>query len=566
MSDTEPGSKALAQDGQDSDQVLDFVQQGLLPLPLKSILVARLVCKYWQTHIGCLIPALTLPFEVWAQGAASVTAALVASHPNPYADGSSSSEEDDEDVEEEEEKGDEGVTLMSRGAPPSPAAVATSMRLLGQLPQLKSLLISGSMSPAAWRLVGPAVTSSSSHDLQQRLLQLHLVGLDLPDPTQLEQVMAALTSLTLLYMHVSMKSPALQAAHLEAVSCATQLQHLALWVYQATSRCLVDPLLQLTNLQHLDLTYKGIFNDQRPALSDPASLSQLQPLTSLCSGGLASPLLPQPSLTCLQCLSITGLTKRLHHSAVSSIAACSSLRQLRLEAGKRGVAAVAAEHLQLLSPLQHLTSLFVAVSKGSLPSQKSSQQLLTLSAMGEGLRSLALTADHRLSVDTPLLVGLAQQWPKLEALRLNKFAPTEGFSGFGGLTGLTALSLKPGQGTGKLLHGLLEGLTPLRALQRLHIDLNTSLRLDQVEAVAEACADRLRHLSLNMRGSSIGSKAVVAIAQLRELTSLQLLNTLAATLMGPPAIAALRSMTALRWLSVQAPEDAGSQTPGEDWL
>jgi hypothetical protein len=27
MSNTEPASKALAQDGQDSDQVLDFVQQ-----------------------------------------------------------------------------------------------------------------------------------------------------------------------------------------------------------------------------------------------------------------------------------------------------------------------------------------------------------------------------------------------------------------------------------------------------------------------------------------------------------------------------------------------------------
>jgi hypothetical protein len=310
----------------------------------------------------------------------------------------------------------------------------------------------------------------------------------------------------------------------------------------------------------------GIFNDQRPVLSDPASLGQLLPLTSLSTGGLASPLLPHPNLTRLQCLSISGLTKRLHPAAIISIAACSSLRQLRLEAGRRGLAAVAAEHLQLLCPLQQLTSLTVAVSKGSLPSSRSSQQLLTMSAMGDGLRVLALTADHRLAVDTPLLVGLAQQWPRLEALRMHKFGPREGFQGFGALTGLTALSLKPGQGTGKLLHGLLEGLTPLRALQRLHIDVNTGLRLDHVEAVAEACSDRLRHLSLNMRGSSIGSKAVVAIAQLRELTSLQLLNTLAATLMGPPAIAAVRSMTALRRLSVQAPEDAGSQTPGEGWL
>jgi hypothetical protein len=49
----------------------------------------------------------------------------------------------------------------------------------------------------------------------------------------------------------------LQAAHLEALSAATQLQQLSLWVYQATSRCLIDPLLQLSNLQHLDLAYKG---------------------------------------------------------------------------------------------------------------------------------------------------------------------------------------------------------------------------------------------------------------------------------------------------------------------
>jgi hypothetical protein len=65
-------------------------------------------------------------------------------------------------------------------------------------------------SPAAWRSIGPALTGSSSCQLQQRLLQLHLGGLDLPDPGLLEQVMAALTSLTLLHFHVSMKSPALQ--------------------------------------------------------------------------------------------------------------------------------------------------------------------------------------------------------------------------------------------------------------------------------------------------------------------------------------------------------------------
>lgn len=53
-----------------------------------------------------------------------------------------------------------------------------------------------------------------------------------------------------------------QAAHLETIAGATQLRHLALWVYQATSRCLLDPLLQLSQLQHLDLAYKGGWSEQ----------------------------------------------------------------------------------------------------------------------------------------------------------------------------------------------------------------------------------------------------------------------------------------------------------------
>lgn len=56
--------------------------------------------------------------------------------------------------------------------------------------------------------MGPALSSSSN--LQQQLVRLQLVGLDLPDPSLLEQVMLGLSSLTQLHCHVSMKSAALQ--------------------------------------------------------------------------------------------------------------------------------------------------------------------------------------------------------------------------------------------------------------------------------------------------------------------------------------------------------------------
>lgn len=39
--------------------------QGLVPLSLRSILVARLVCKHWQQSVGCLISKLSIPYEVW---------------------------------------------------------------------------------------------------------------------------------------------------------------------------------------------------------------------------------------------------------------------------------------------------------------------------------------------------------------------------------------------------------------------------------------------------------------------------------------------------------------------
>lgn len=63
------------------------------------------------------------------------------------------------------------------------------------------------------------------------------------------------------------------------------------------------------------------------------------------------------------------------------ISSCSSpaLRELRLEAGRRGIAAVAADQLDHLGFMTQLTNLSLALSKGSLPAGKSTQQLLKLS-------------------------------------------------------------------------------------------------------------------------------------------------------------------------------------------
>lgn len=115
-------------------------------------------------------------------------------------------------------------------------------------------------------------------------------------------------------------------------------------------------------------------------------------------------------------------------------------------------------------------------------------------------------------------------------------------AGLGAFTSLVALALKPGTGTGKLLVELEAALQPMQRLQRLHLDLKSALQLQHVQAVAEACSSRLQHLSLNMRASNIGSKAIESIAQLSCLTSLQLLGTTAETLAGPPAAVALQSM------------------------
>lgn len=94
-------------------------------------------------------------------------------------------------------------------------------------------------------------------------------------------------------------------------------------------------------------------------------------------------------------------------------------------------------------------------------------------------------------------------------------------------------------------------------------DFHGALKVEHVTAVSAACGGRLRHLALNTRAADIGSRAVSAIAECTGLSSLQLLNTAASTLSGPPAVSALRSMAALRWLSVQAAEDAQSQQPLE---
>jgi hypothetical protein len=114
--------------------------------------------------------------------------------------------------------------------------------------------------------------------------------------------------------------------------------------------------------------------------------------------------------------------------------------------------------------------------------------------------------------------------------------------GLGAFTSLQSLSLKPGTGTGKLLFELAPALQPLTTLKRLHLDFKSALQLEHVQAVADACRGSLKHLSLNMRASSIGSKALESIAQLQQLTSLQLLGTTLATLAGPPAWQALQSM------------------------
>lgn len=175
----------------------------------------------------------------------------------------------------------------------------------------------------------------------------------------------------------------------------------------------------------------GIFNDQRPQLAHKDSISSLIHLTSLSSQGLASPALPHPALTSLHSFNALGLTKRLSGSSLALILSCSSIRALRIEAGRRGLSAVAAEHLHHLGSMTQLSSISISLSKGSQPASKSTQQLLGLGI--PGLKGFAVgSGDHRLGFSTEQLQGLAAQWPRLESLRLSSFSPLQGLAGAAG--------------------------------------------------------------------------------------------------------------------------------------
>jgi hypothetical protein len=172
----------------------------------------------------------------------------------------------------------------------------------------------------------------------------------------------------------------------------------------------------------------GIFNDQRPQLAHKDSISALVHLTCLSSHGLASPALPHPALTSLQSFNALGLTKRLSGSSLALVASCSSIRSLRIEAGRRGLSAVAAEHLHHLGSMSQLTSISISLSKGGQSASKSTAQLLDIRI--PGLKGFAVgSGDHRLGFSTEQLQGMAQQWPRLESLRLSSFSPLQGLAG-----------------------------------------------------------------------------------------------------------------------------------------
>lgn len=175
----------------------------------------------------------------------------------------------------------------------------------------------------------------------------------------------------------------------------------------------------------------GIFNDQRPHVSGPHSaICALSRLTNLSSTGLATPLLPHPALTALVSFSALGLIRRISGSSLALISSCSSIRSLKIEAGRRGIAAVAAEHLHYMRSMRHLTSISIALSKGGQAASKSTQQLLQLQL--PGLKSFAVgSGDHRLGFSTQQLQDMAAQWPALESLRLSSFSPLQGFAGEG---------------------------------------------------------------------------------------------------------------------------------------
>ncbi|KAF6261794.1 hypothetical protein COO60DRAFT_1625218 [Scenedesmus sp. NREL 46B-D3] len=313
-----------------------------------------------------------------------------------------------------------------------------------------------------------------------------------------------------------------QPDHLDALATGSQLQSLSLCVYQTglggSSRVQLNPLLALTRLRSLDVAYRGA--SERWCMHSWTEVH--------CRGDSPAP--PSPHIPAV--LQRARPHKRLSGSSLALVARCSSIRALRIEAGRRGLSAVAAEHLAHLGSMTQLSSISISLSKGGQSASKSAAQLLELQI--PGLKGFAVgSGDHRVGFSTEQLQGMAQQWPRLESLRLSSFSPLQGLAGEEGVCG-------------RVLHA------------------PSALQLEHVQAVADACSSRLQHLSLNMRASSIGSKALELIAQLQQLTSLQLLGTTVATLAGPPAWQALQSMQGLRWLSVQAAEEAAvTQRPLE---
>ncbi|KAF8058338.1 RBP47C' [Scenedesmus sp. PABB004] len=464
------------------------------------------------------------------------------------------------------------VTLLCRGSGAgigggsasthAERALAESVALLAQLPRLQALTFSGWLRALTWRPVAAALQAQQA-SLGTRLQALRLVGVELPHPSELESLALA-PGLRELTIRAGINSQSLQPSHLLALAAGTQLTALALSVYQCGgSRQPLDALLELTGLRALDVSYQGIFKDQRPALSCDG-LSRLARLTRLSTHQLASPALPRAPLPELHSLAATGLMRRVAEAALQALGpACgASLRELRLlgcrDAAANARGAVAADQLPHLAALGRVTQLALSLSKGGLSAGRSSEQLKALSQLR--LKALELSADHRLTIGPDLLAALAAQWPGLESLRLSGFSAPHGLAGLGALPGgLAALSLRPGTGQAKLLHGLAPALEPL-SLRRLHLDFRAALRAEHAEAVGSA--RQLEHVSVNTRGSAVGARLLVELSLLPRLTSLQLLGA-APALLGGPAAAALACMTRLRRLSVMASDDTLTQAPPE---
>lgn len=261
----------------------------------------------------------------------------------------------------------------------------------------------------------------------------------------------------------------------------------------------------------------------------------------------------------------------IHHAeaAVALLGHCTSLQSLRIEAAQRGAAALAAEHAALLAPLTRLTLLSLSLSKGSLPAARSAATALAALTTLRALSVASLSANHRLSLAPPQLVGMAESWPCLARLTLSSLCAPDGLACLSVLSGLTALSLRAAVGQGRALQGLGVGLAGLHSLQRLALDLRASMRPELLAEIADAvgaAGRRLSHLSLSLRGAALGARGAVELARLgASLTSLQLLGVPPAVL-GPPAAAAdaLRALQRLRSLAVCVQEAGAASIVGPD--